>query len=106
MIGYKVFSICQKNNDDLRFHYNSSFRSRYLHLRTIAERGIQVSKKIYTCFVDYQKAFDQINHEKLKEVMKLAGIPGLEVRLIISLYWNQYATVRIKGEKSQIICIR
>ena len=41
----------------------------------IAERGIQVNQNLYVCFVDYQKAFDRVNHGKLKEVMNKAGIP-------------------------------
>ena len=57
-------------------------------------------------FVDYQKAFDRVNHEKLVEVMKKAGILELEQRLIINLYWNQYATVRTREGKSRRICIR
>jgi len=52
----------------------------------IAERGIQVNQNLYVCFVDYQKAFDRVNHGKLKEVMNKAGIPELEQRLIVSLY--------------------
>ena len=38
-----------------------------------------------TCFVDYQKAFDRINHEKLLNSMEKAGIPDLKRRLIRSL---------------------
>jgi len=34
-------------------------------------------------------------------VMCKAGIPELEQRLIINLYWNQYAVVRIKGETQE-----
>ena len=51
-------------------------------------------KKIYLCFVDYQKAFDRVRHDKLVEVMEKAGIPDLERRLIINLYWIQHAAVR------------
>jgi len=40
------------------------------------------------------------------EVMHAAGIPELEHRLIIRLYWNQWATARIKGKKARRICVR
>ena len=39
-------------------------------LRTIVQRSVQVNKKVYACFVDYQKAFDRINHEKLLSIME------------------------------------
>src|SRR3989441_6042894 len=58
-------------------------------------------KKIYQCFVDYQKAFDRVRHDKLAEVMVKAGIPDLERRLIINLYWGQHAAVRWDGEVSR-----
>ena len=58
-------------------------------------------KKLYLCFVDYQKAFDRVKHDKLTEVMKKAGIPELERRLIINLYWHQHASVRWEGEVSR-----
>src|SRR3989442_13173386 len=58
-------------------------------------------KKIYLCFVDYQKAFDRVRHDKLAEIMVKAGIPELERRLIIHLYWRQHAAVRWNGEVSR-----
>ena len=58
-------------------------------------------KKIYLCFVDYQKAFDRVRHDKLAEVMVKAGIPDLERRLIINIYWRQHAAVRWDGEVSR-----
>jgi len=58
------------------------------------------------CFVDYQKAFDRVNHDKLLEVMESAGIPELERRLIINLYWHQQAAVRWDNEISRYVSIR
>ena len=59
------------------------------------------ARKLYLCFVDYQKAFDRVKHDKLLEVMNRAGIPELERRLIINLYWRQSAAVRWDGEISR-----
>jgi len=74
--------------------------------RTIMERATQVNKKVYACFIDYQKVFDRINHEKLLVIMEKAGIPDLKRKLIKSLYWNQYAVIKTKDGKSRKICIR
>jgi len=65
----------------------------------IAERSVQVNKKVYECFVDYKKAFDNINHEKLLHIMEKAGIPELERKLLKALHWNQYAVVKTKKWK-------
>ena len=43
-------------------------------------------RKLYLCFVDYQKAFDRVKHDKLAEIMEKVGVPELEKRLIINLY--------------------
>src|SRR5258708_23740608 len=55
-------------------------------------------KKLYLCFVDYQKAFDRVKHDKLVEVMEKAGVPEMERRLIINLYWRQHAAVKWDDE--------
>ena len=60
-------------------------------------------KKLYLCFVDFQKSFDRVKHDKLVEVMEKAGIPELERRLIINLYWKQRAVVRWDTETSREI---
>ena len=65
-----------------------------------------MSRMVFVCFVDYQKAFNMAKHDKLVQVMKKAGIPELERRLIISLYWNQEAVVRTEGENSRSFAIK
>ena len=62
-------------------------------------------RKIYLCFVDYQKAFDRVKHSKLLEVMEKAGVPVQERRLIINLYWGQPAAVKWDGEIGRDIYI-
>ena len=48
------------------------------NLRTINERYLEKQKDvyIYICFIDYEKAFERVNHEKLIEKLKLAGMDG------------------------------
>ena len=58
-------------------------------------------RKIYLCFVDYQKSFDRVKHDKLAEVLERVGVPDLERRLILNLYLRQHASVRWNGEVSR-----
>ena len=51
-------------------------------------------KKLYLSFVDYQKAFNIVKHGKLAEVFEKAGVPDVDRRLIINIYWRQHAVVR------------
>ena len=51
-------------------------------------------KKIYFCFIDYAKAFDCVDHNKLCKILKKMGIPDHLTCLLRKLYAGQEATVR------------
>ena len=54
----------------------------------------KVPKNIYFCFIDYAKAFDCVDHNKLWKILKEIGIPDHLTCLLRSLYAGQEATVR------------
>ena len=51
-------------------------------------------KNIYFCFIDYVKAFDCVDHNKLWKILKEMGIPDHLTCLLRNLYAGQEATVR------------
>ena len=51
-------------------------------------------KNIYFCFLDYAKAFDCVDHNKLWKTLKEMGIPDHLTCLLSNLYAGQEATVR------------
>ena len=51
-------------------------------------------KNIYFCFIDYAKAFDYVDHNKLWKSLKEMGIPDHLTCLLRNLYASQEATVR------------
>ena len=51
-------------------------------------------KKIYFCFIDYAKAFDCVDHNKLWKILQEMGIPDHLLCLLRNLYAGQEATVR------------
>ena len=55
----------------------------------------RVQQNIYFCFIDYAKAFDCVNHNKLWKILKEMGIPDHLTCLFRNLYAGQEATVRI-----------
>ena len=55
------------------------------------------------CFIDYKKAFDRVNHNKLIEIMNTIGIPFHETRLTANLYWKQGAKVRYRSDLTRDI---
>ena len=61
--------------------------------RVIA-KAREFQKNIYFCFIDYVKAFDCVDHNKLWKILKEMGIPGYLTCLLKNLYAGQEATVR------------
>ena len=51
-------------------------------------------KNIYFCFIDYDKAFDFVDHNKLWKILREMGIPQHLTYLLRNLYAGQEATVR------------
>ena len=68
----------QLGESQMGFRKGKGTRDAIYQLRTICERSLQMDKKVYLCFVDYQKTFDRVRHDKLLEVMEKADIPELE----------------------------
>ena len=54
----------------------------------------EFQKNIYFCFIDYAKAFDCVDHNKLWEILKEMGIPDHPTCLLRNLSAGQEATVR------------
>ena len=57
----------------------------------IMEKAREFQKNIYFCFIDYAKAFDCVDHNKLWKILKELGIRD---HLLRNLYAGQEATVR------------
>ena len=58
------------------------------------EKAREFQKNIYFCFIDYAKAFDSVDHNKLWKILQEMGIPDHLICLLINLYAGQEATVR------------
>ena len=70
-------------------------RSNCQHLLNHREsKGVPEKRKIYLCFIDYAKAVDCVDHNKLWKILKEKGIPDHLTCLLRNLYEAQEATVR------------
>ena len=56
-------------------------------------------KNLYFCFIDFAKAFDFVDHNKLWKILKEMGIPDHLTCLLRNLYAGQEATVRPNMEQ-------
>ena len=60
----------------------------------IMEKAREFQKNIYFCFIDYAKAFDYVDHNKLWKILKEMAIPDPLTCLLRNLYAGQETTVR------------
>ena len=60
----------------------------------IIEKAREFQKNIYFCFIDYAKAFDCVDHNKLWKILQEMGIPDHLSCLLRNLYAGQEAAVR------------
>ena len=68
-------------------------RDQIANIRWFMEKAREFQKNIYFCFIDYAKAFDSVDHNKLK-ILKEMGIPDHLTCFLRNLYAGQEATVR------------
>ena len=64
------------------------------YIRWIINKAREFQKNIYFCFIDYSKAFDCVDHNKLWKILKKMGIPDHLTCLLRNLYADQESTVR------------
>ena len=63
------------------------------------EKAREFQKNIYFCFIDYAKAFDCVDHNKLRKIVKEMGIPDHLACLLRNLYAGQGATLELDMEQ-------
>ena len=76
------------------FRKGRGTRDQIANIRWIMEKAREFQKNIYFCFIDYAKAFDRVNHNKLWEIVKEMGRPDHLICLLSKMYEDKEATVR------------
>ena len=68
------------------FRKGRGTRDQIANICWIIEKAREFQKNIYFCFIDYAKAFDCVNHNKLWKILKEIGIPDHLTCLLRNLY--------------------
>ena len=80
------------------FRKDRRTRHQIANIRWIIKKAREFQKNIYFCFIDYAKAFDCLDHDKLWKILKEMGIPDHLTCLLRNLHAGQEATVRTGHE--------
>ena len=85
---------CELPDVQAGFRKGRGTRGQIAHIRWIIKKAKEFQENIYFCFIDYAKAFDCVDHNKLWKILKEMGIPDHLTHLLRNLYAGQEATVR------------
>ena len=76
------------------FRKGKETRDQITNIGWIIEKAREFQKNNYFCFIDYAKAFDCVNHNKLWKILQDMGVPDDLTCHLRKLYAGQEATVR------------
>ena len=88
---------CELPDVQASFRKGRGIRDQIANIRWIIEKAREFQKNI--CFIDFTKAFDCVDHNKLWKLLEEVGIPDHLTCLLRNLYAGQAATVKTGARK-------
>ena len=85
---------CELPDVEAGFTKGRAIRIQIANICCIMEKAREFQKNIFFCFIDYAKAFDCVDHNKLWKIVQEMGTPDHLTWLLRNLYAGQEATVR------------
>ena len=87
---------CKLPDVQAGFRKGRGIRDQIANIHLIIGKAREFQKNIYFCFIDYAKALDCVDHNKLLRILQKMGIPDHLICLLTNLYAGQEATVKTK----------
>ena len=84
---------CEFSDVQAGFRKGRGTRDQIANIHWIIVKAREFQKNIYFCFIDYIKAFDCVNHNKLWKTLEEVGLPDHLTCRLRNLYAGQEATV-------------
>ena len=98
--------ISQVHTECILLFPDKGTRNAIFVLKRLVERSVEKQKDVYTCFIDYSKAFDTVKHDSLVELLQSLDVDDADTRLLTNLYWPQTAAVRCDKDLSEWMSIK
>ena len=77
---------CELSDVQAGFRKGRGTRDEIANIHWTISKARELQKNIYFCFIDYTKAFDCVDHNKLWKILKEMGIPDNLTSLLRNLY--------------------
>lgn len=108
IIHSRVYGRIEEHISETQFGFRNNLGTReaLFCIQVLVQRCRDVDHPVFTCFIDFEKAFDRVKHDKLVKILQEVGIDDRDLQIIKNLYWNQQASVKIGQNTSETIAIR
>lgn len=107
IIHNRIFRTLERDMSNTQFGFRNGMGTReaLFGLNVIAQRCLDMNQDIYLGFIDFEKAFDKVQHAKLLDILVAKNIDTRDINIISTLYWNQTAKIRIEDQYTEDIKI-
>lgn len=108
IIHSRIYNKCEEQINDTQFGFRKGLGTReaIFCMNVLTQQCRDMNVHMYACFIDYRKAFDCVNHEKLIEILQSTRVDNRDIRIIAALYWQQSAEIKVERETSESILIK
>ncbi|XP_077301158.1 uncharacterized protein LOC143921680 [Arctopsyche grandis] len=98
IIQERIRRKCENMISDSQFGFRRGLGTReaLFCMNVLLQKCRDFKKRIYICFIDFEKAFDRVEHDKLIHALNQTGIDAKDIALLKNLYWNQSAVVKVE----------
>ena len=90
----QLYANCELPDVQAGFRKDRGTKDQIANIRWITEKAREFQKNIFFCFIDYAKAFDYVDHNKLWKILREMGILDRLTCLWRNMYADQEATIR------------
>ena len=99
IIHTRLYRRCEEVSGFSQFGFKKGFGTReaIFSLQTLVQNCLDQRKNAFICFIDYEKAFDNVRHELMVTYLQELGLDDKDVRMIANLYWHQTAQIRLQN---------
>jgi len=92
--------------EPIRFSKRTEKRDALFGVQVLLQRCRDFNTDVFLCFIDFEKAFDRVKHDRFIEVLQKHGVDEKDVRIIKNLYWHQKASVMFENNYTDEIEIK
>jgi len=98
IIHNRLYSKCEQSMGKTQFGFKSALGTReaLFAIQVLVQNCKDVQKDVFLGFIDYEKAFDRVQHNKLIQILENMDIDEKDIQCIKNLYWHQ--TAKVKSE--------